>query len=187
MSQLCNDSSEGKNVSFYTLIAMAATGKESFMQLNKKEIHFLFHLFGLTFKKSMNKNKLCEVLATGVNNAHAMTNPSLCTKNELISSVQENNKCTTCRSTRGVSGTIPNQDNIHPSAQSSNADQHATCTHRRKQFRATSEQKQILEEDNANGLTPEIINQRALEFGVHTSQIESWHNRFRSKNKSVMQ
>ena len=116
VSQLCNDISEGKNVSFYTLKAMAATGKESFMQLNKKEIHFLFHLFGLTFKKSMNKTKLCEVLATGVNHAHAMTNPSLCTKDELISSVQENKKCTTCSSTRGVPETIPNQDNTHPSA-----------------------------------------------------------------------
>ena len=186
--QLCNDSSEGKNASFYTIKALAATGKDSFIQLTKKEIHFLFHLFELTFRKSMNKTKLCEELTTCVNNAHVMTNPSLCSVNEL-NSIGENKKCTKCSSTREVPETLPNQASIPPSAhcaQSNNADQNTMCTRRRKQFRPTIEQKQILEEDHGNGLTPEIISQRASEFGVHTSQIESWHKRFRSKNKSVM-
>ena len=159
---------------------MAATGKDSFIQLTKKEIHFLFHLFGLTFRKSMNKTKLCQELTTGINNAHVMTNPSLCSVNEL-NSIGENKKCMKCSSTREVAETLPNQASIPPSAhcaQSNNVDQNTTCTRCRKQFRATIEQKQILEDDHGNGLTPEIISQRASEFGVHTSQIESWHKCF---------
>lgn len=184
ISQLCNDNSEGKNVSFYTLKAMAATGKDSFMKMTKKEIHFLFHLFGRAFKKSMNKTKLCEELVANINNAHEMKNPSLCTTNEL-SSIQDNKKCTQCSSTREVLGALSNHGNILPSTQSSNSNQPATGRRRRKQFRPTDEQKQILEADYENGLTQEVINQRALEFAVHTSQIESWHKRFRLKKQST--
>ena len=184
ISQLCNDTSERKNVSFYTLKAMAATDKDSFMKMTKKEIHLLFHLFGLTFKKSMNKTKLCEKLTASVNNAHEMTNPSSCTINEL-GKIQDNKKCMKCSSTTEVVRTLPNEGNIPPSAQSCNSqDQHARSRCRRKQFRATNEQKRILEEDHGNGVTPEIINQRALEFDVHASQIASWHKRFRLKKSA---
>lgn len=52
---------------------------------------------------------------------------------------------------------------------------------RRKQFRPTTIQKQMLQADNENGVTQEVINQKATEFGVHVTQIQSWHRRFRLK------
>ena len=70
---------------------------------------------------------------------------------------------------------LENFPNTH---QTNNTEQHPTNKVLRKQFRPTEEQKRILEADHINGVTADIINQRAIEFHVHTTQVKSWHKRF---------
>ena len=178
--QMLNDTSDKKNVSFYTLKAMSAMGKDAFKNMKKSEIHFLYHLFGLKFKKSKTKAILSEELVSKVINAQEMTHPNMCTLDSL-NSLKNDTMCTTCTGIREVLQTLPNNENVN----STNADtlEVQAVKPRRKQFRPTNIQKEMLQADNEKGLTQEVIKKRALEFGVHVTQIKSWHRRFQLKQQ----
>ena len=177
--QMLDNTSDKKNVSFYTLKAMSAMSKDAFKNITKSEIHFLYHLFGLKFKKSKSKAILSEELVSNINNAQEMKHPDMCTVDNLNSI--KDTKCTRCSNAREVLQTLPSNENVN----SANVDtpEVQSVKIRRKQFRPTSIQKQMLQADNENGITQEVINQRASEFGVHVTQIQSWHRRFRLKQQ----
>lgn len=99
--QMLNDTSDKKNVSFYTLKAMSAKGKDAFWNITKSEIHFLYHLFGLKFKKSKSKAILSEELVSKITNAQEMKHPDMCTIDNL-NSIEEDTKCTRCSNAREV-------------------------------------------------------------------------------------
>ena len=106
-----------------------------------------------------------------------MKHPDMCTVDNLNSI--KDTKCTRCSNAREVLQTLPSNENVN----SANVDtpEVQSVKIRRKQFRPTSIQKQMLQADNENGITQEVINQRASEFGVHVTQIQSWHRWFRLK------
>jgi hypothetical protein len=191
--QLIEDTSTNKAVAFHTLKAIAAKGKGSFAQISKKEAHFICRLFGIKFKKSQTKDKLDLLLINKINDANEMTYHSRCTQQEL-NVIGDNKKCTVCDANREVLGTLSNIANVINSSQtsaSSDTVAHSPLptqdTHephlkvRRKQFRPDDAQKTILRGDNVNGITRELVEQRASEFGVDVSQIRSWHRRFKHK------
>lgn len=199
LRQLTEDHCDNKTAEFFTLKAMAAKGKNNFTKMTKNELHFICHLFGIKFKESETKDKLSSVLINKINYAQEMTHPTRCTTEELNAiHARKNKKCASCDANREVLGILTNIANVSNSVQASQLPLHsvppnnlpmrnnpeATTKVRQKQFRPTDGQKTILQQDHSNGITAEVIKQRAAEFTVDVSQIRSWHKRFRLKEKS---
>ena len=195
--QLTEDTSTNKAVAFHTLKAIAAKGKGSFTQLSKNEFHFICHLFAIKFKKSETKDKLDLLLIDKINNASEIIYPDKCTKQEL-KIITESNKCTLCHNQRDILGTlsISNPTNHSQSSANPGADAHSSfllatqeipepqLKARRKQFRPDDTQKAILQQDHLSGITKELVEKRASEFGFDATQIRSWHRRFKQKQNS---
>ena len=141
-------------MAFHILKAIAAKGKGSFTQLSKNEFHFICHLFAIKFKKSETEDKLDLLLIDKINNASEIIYPDKCTKQEL-KIITESNKYSLKQ-----------------------------LKARRKQFRPDDTQKAILQQDHLSGITKELVEKRASEFGVDATQIRSWHRRFKQKQNS---
>lgn len=152
IERIIKDESPNKMSAYYSMKAITSNGteKSDLSTLSKKDIHFLLHVFGMKFKESLKKKDLVTALVERLNNIQSIPYPERCsrTEYETVSILTNNTSCKTCSTILSSIG----QQSTRVADQNTDA----RLTHeqwpRRKQFRPTKDQEEILKKDHEDGL-----------------------------------
>lgn len=197
LDDILADKTDGFISSHLLLKAKAITGSATFSSLSRAEIHCLFRIYNMKFVPSKSKTALCELLSEAIKAQDSIPCPNRI-QAAHFSKIKENHKnksqlddfpddddssvpvsTAVSRSTAESTTDTTTNDNatVPPNVTTAGNKQ------RRARFKPAPAQIAVLKEDHSRKPNREINKRRADEFGVHITQIETWHKRQRQQSR----